>query len=67
MEKVYYFISNSDNNIQKTSNIKCNINESLNGVKIEILSDDNEVIDTVSGYKSLGDLMESLNGGNDFE
>lgn len=66
--KPYYFISNSDNKIYKTSNVKCNIKETLNGIVIEILSDEDEVIDTVDAHETLGDLMESLNeGGNDLE
>ena len=66
--KPFYFISNSDNKIYKTSNVKCNIKETLNGIVIEILSDEDEVIDTVDAHETLGDLMESLNeGGNDLE
>jgi len=66
--KTYYFISNSDNKIYKTTDVKCNIKETLNGIVIEILSDEDEVIDTVDAHETLGDLMESLNeGGNDLE
>jgi len=66
--KPYYFISNSDNKIYKTTDVKCVVKETLNGVVIEILSDENEVIDTVEAHETLGDLMESLNeGGNDLE
>lgn len=66
--KPYYFISNSDNKIYKTTDVKCNIKETLNGIVIEILSDEDEVIDTVDAHETLGDLMESLNeGGNDLE
>lgn len=69
MEKEYYFISNSDNQIYKSSDIKCKIQKNLNysDVQIEILSDDDEVIDTVNGYETLGDLYESMNQGNDVE
>lgn len=66
--KTYYFISNSDNKIYKTTDVKCNIKETLNGIVIEILSDEDEVIDTVDAHETLGDLMESLNEGeNDLE
>jgi hypothetical protein len=71
MEKVYYFISNSDNKIYKTTDVRCNIENTINGVVINILQeteDGNEVIDVVSGYETLGDLMEVINGGgNDLE
>ena len=67
-QKVYYFIGNSDNHIHKTddiTNIKINGNGS--SVEIEILSDENEVIDTVNGYETLGDLYESMSTSNDTE
>ena len=76
MKKEYYFISNTDNQIYKASEVKCHIIEGIdlnhtNRVEIEILSDDkdneDEVIDCVTGYESLGDLYESMNGGNDLE
>lgn len=68
MEKNYYFVSNSDNKIHKTSDVKCSITETLNGTEIEILSDDGDVIDKVNGFTTLGDLMEDMNsGGNDLE
>jgi len=66
----YYFISNSDNQIYKTTDVKCTIIEDLNHtnhVQIEILSEDDEIIDTCTGYDSLGDLYESMNTGNDLE
>lgn len=66
MEKVFYFISNSDNQIHRTdeSDLICK----KIGDTIQILSSDGEVIDEVNSYKSIGDLMEVVNGGgNDLE
>ena len=68
MEKKYYYVSNSDNMIHKTDESNCRIKENQNPVEIEILSPEDEVIDEVNGYETLGDLMESINdGGNDLE
>lgn len=68
MEKTYYFISNSDNKIYNTKNVNCNVSvETINGVIIEILSEEGEVIDSCDGYETICDLMESINGGNDNE
>jgi hypothetical protein len=41
--------------------------ETINGVIIEILSEEGEVIDSCDGYETICDLMESINGGNDNE
>ena len=67
MEKTFYFISNSDNKIYNTKNVNCNVSETINGVVIEILSEEGEVIDSCDGYETIGDLMEVANGGNDNE
>lgn len=69
MNKIYYYISNSDNLIHKTDALDlCKIEEKHGEVIIEILTSENEVIDVVNGYESLGDLWESINGGgNDLE
>ena len=77
-QNFYYFISNADNQIHRTdeSDLKCQIDKNQkNFVSIQIfgekISNDfyegYEVIDEVVGYYSLGDLMESMNGGNDLE
>ena len=77
-QNFYYFISNADNQIHRTDEpgLKCQIDKSQkNYINIQILGEDieklfctyNEVIDEVVGYESLGDLMESMNGGNDLE
>jgi len=66
MEKKYYYCSNSDNMIHNTDESNCRI-KGGNPILIEILSSDDEVIDEVIGYETLGDLMESFNGGNDNE
>ena len=73
--EVYYFISNSDNQIHKTDEqgLSCEIDKNQNPVTIQILSSGNgvqerEIIDEVNGYETLGDLYESMNsGGNDVE
>ena len=66
MEKKYYYCSNSDNMIHNTDESNSRI-KGGNPILIEILSSDDEVIDEVIGYETLGDLMESFNGGNDNE
>jgi len=76
-EKVYYFISNSDNQIHRTdeTGLHCKIDEKeKNYINIQILGEtdvergETEIIDEVVGYETLGDLMEALNGGgNDLE
>ena len=74
----YYFISNSDNQIHRTdeTGFKYQIDKNeKNFISIQILGEDkendfcgyNEIVDEVVGYESLGDLMESMNGGNDLE
>lgn len=76
-EKVYYFISNSDNQIHKTdeSGFRFQIDtKEKNYLSIQILGEtdeilgETEIIDEVVGYETLGDLMEAINGGgNDLE
>lgn len=76
-EKVYYFISNSDNQIHRTdeSGFRFQIDtKEKNYLSIQILGEtdetlgETEIIDEVVGYETLGDLMEAINGGgNDLE
>lgn len=75
-EKVYYFISNSDNQIHKTdeAGINFRIEENRSFLCIQLLGEpdpgngEQEILDEVVGYETLGDLMEAINGGgNDLE
>lgn len=74
--KVYYFISNSDNQIHKTdeSDILYRIDETRSFLCIQLLGEpdpgngEQEILDEVVGYETLGDLYEAINGGgNDLE
>lgn len=69
MNKVYYFISNSDNQIHKTndSDLLCKIEEKGNVNIIQILTSNDEIIDEVIGFESLGDLRDFINGCDDLE
>lgn len=69
MDKIYYFVSNSDNQIHKTDESDLfKIEEKWDNITIQVLTSEGEVIDEVIGYKSLGDLMDVVyEGGNDLE
>lgn len=73
---VYYYISNSDNEIHKTDekDFKFRIDPNSSFICIQILGESDEfngetpILDEVVGYETLGDLWEAVNsGGNDLE